>query len=91
MNAEKPITPVALFHLLVVYIMWGSTYLAIRITVSGDGGFPPFTMGLWRVLLAGGILLIWAGLRGQSIRPTRRELWGLAICGLLFWPAANGL
>jgi drug/metabolite transporter (DMT)-like permease len=74
-----------------VYIVWGSTYLAIRITVSEGGGFPPFTMGLWRISLAAVILLGWVALRGQWVMPTRRELWVLAVSGLLLWTVANGL
>ena len=37
-----------LVHLAVVYVVWGSTYLAIRVAVRDDG-FPPFTLGLTRV------------------------------------------
>jgi hypothetical protein len=55
--------------LIVVYIVWGSTYLAIRITVSGGGGFPPFTMGLWRVLLAGGYCCCGLGCAGSASAP----------------------
>ena len=33
-----------LLNLLVVYIVWGSTYLAIQIAVQGDGGFPPYVV-----------------------------------------------
>jgi hypothetical protein len=36
-------------HLFVVYIVWGSTYLAIRIAVREGSGFPAFTMAGMRV------------------------------------------
>lgn len=36
-------------------------------------------------------MLLWAGLRGQRIRPTRGELITLFISGLLLWPGGNGL
>ena len=41
-----------LTHLSVVYLVWGSTYLAIRVAVREGSGFPPFTMGMMRVLTA---------------------------------------
>jgi drug/metabolite transporter (DMT)-like permease len=78
-------------HLLVVYFVWGSTYLAIRLAVREGAGFPPFTLGYTRTLLAGAILLAWAGFSGQRLRTSRRELIILAVSGLLLWTGANGL
>jgi hypothetical protein len=46
-----------LFHLFVVYIIWSSTYLAIRIAVVKGSGFPPFAMVASRLIVAGLILL----------------------------------
>ncbi len=40
-------------NLLIVYIIWGSTYLAIRIGVKEGSGFPPFFLAGSRVLVAG--------------------------------------
>lgn len=88
---DKPISTASLFHLAVVYIVWGSTYLAIRVAVREGSGFPPFTMGVLRVWVAGLILLGWAWLRNRRLKPTRAE-WGTLIgSGLLLWTAANGL
>ena len=50
---ERNITATGLMHLSVVYLVWGSTYLAIRIVVREGSGFPPFTMGLMRMVVAG--------------------------------------
>jgi len=80
-----------LVHLSIVYIVWGSTYLAIRLAVRPEGGFPPFALGSLRLLLAGAILLGWAALRGQRVGLTRREVATLAVAGVLMWPLANGL
>lgn len=80
-----------LLHLLVVYLVWGSTYLAIRVAVREGSGFPPFTLGTSRVVIAGIILLAWSKSRGQRIRPTKRELLILGVSGLLLWTAGNGL
>ncbi len=88
---EKTITPTSLFHLIVVYIVWGSTYLAIRVVVREGSGFPPFTMGMMRAWVAGVILLLWGWLRKNRIKPTRAEWITLIVSGLLLWSAANGL
>src|SRR3990172_3808106 len=78
-------------HLGIVYLVWGSTYLAIRVAVREGSGFPPFSMGASRVILAGLLLLGWAALSRKRVRPTRRELLVLAGSGLLLWSAGNGL
>jgi drug/metabolite transporter (DMT)-like permease len=85
------LNPTGLFYLSLVYVIWGSTYLAIRVAVREGAGFPPFTMGLTRVLLAGIILLLWAMFRRMSILPSRRELLVLGGSGLFLWTGANGL
>ena len=78
-------------HLSVVYVVWGSTYLAIRFAVREGGGFPPFALGAARILIAGLVLLAWGALRGMRLRLMRSELATLAIAGLLMWPGTNGL
>ena len=83
--------PGAYLHLAIVYLVWGSTYLAIRVAVREGSGFPPFTMGASRVILAGLLLIAWAALSRKRIRPTRRELLILAGSGLLLWTGGNGL
>lgn len=80
-----------LFHLLVIYIIWGSTYLGIRIAVREGSGFPPFTMVGLRTLLGGTVLLLLTGLRGRRLRLTRREALVLIPSGLLLWLGGNGL
>jgi len=78
-------------NLLVVYFVWGSTYLAIRVAVQNDGGFPPFVLGFSRVIAGGTLLLLWSILRGERIKPTRQEMVTLVISGLLLWVGGNGL
>ena len=80
-----------LLHLVVVYIVWGSTYLAIRVAVREGAGWPPFTMAGMRVLVACVILFLWAAAVRGSIRITRREAWTLAAVGALLWVGGNGL
>lgn len=80
-----------IFHLLVIYIIWGSTYLGIRLAVREGSGFPPFTMVALRTILGGSILLLLTGLRGRRLRLTRREALILIPSGLLLWLGGNGL
>ncbi len=80
-----------LLNLLVVYLVWGSTYLAIRVAVREGAGFPPFTMALMRVVVAAGILLTWARLKNQRLRLTRQEFVLLFGSGILLWVGGNGL
>jgi drug/metabolite transporter (DMT)-like permease len=80
-----------LVHLFVVYIVWSSTYLAIRVAVRPGGGFPPFALAAMRTLLAFPLLLLLAKARGLRIRPTRQELPILATSGILLWAFGNAL
>jgi drug/metabolite transporter (DMT)-like permease len=88
---QKPISLQGLLPLFVVYLVWGSTYLAIRITVREGGGFPPFTLALIRVGTAGLLLLAWSWLRKFRLRPTKSELFVLAASGLLLMTGGNGV
>jgi drug/metabolite transporter (DMT)-like permease len=83
--------PIGLLNLSIVYVVWSSTYLAIRVAVREGSGFPPFTMGLMRMVAAGALLLIWARIRGERLLPSRKEWPVLIGSGLLMWPVANGL
>ncbi|MFH1632659.1 MAG: EamA family transporter [Chloroflexota bacterium] len=80
-----------LLNLFVVYIIWGSTYLAIRFAVRDGSGFPPFMLGATRVAVAGILLIGWSALTRKRIKPTRQELITLAASGLLLWVGGNGL
>jgi drug/metabolite transporter (DMT)-like permease len=82
---------VGLFHLSVVYLVWGSTYLAIRVAVRQGSGFPPFTMVGLRVLAGGTLLLLWSAGSRRPIKPSRGELAILGASGLLLWLGGNGL
>lgn len=82
---------VGLLHLLVLYLAWGSTYLAIRVAVQGDTGFEPFTLGVIRLAAASVLIFLIAFLRRRQIKPTRGELQVLLISGLLMWVGGNGL
>ncbi len=78
-------------HLLIVYIVWGSTYLAIRVAVRDGSGFTPFVMGAMRVLAASAILLGIGLLNRQRLKLTRTEFFSLLASGALLWTGGNGL
>ena len=80
-----------LAHLAIVCVIWGSTYLAIRLAVREGGGIPPFALGAMRVLVAGSVLLGWGAARRMRIRLKRAEWITLAVAGLLMWLGGNGL
>jgi drug/metabolite transporter (DMT)-like permease len=80
-----------LVHLLVVYIVWGSTYLGIRIAVRDGTGFPPFAIAGSRVLVASLILLTWGALAKKSLKPTRNDVQMFVASGILLWLGGNGL
>ena len=73
--------------LLAVYIVWGSTYLAIRFGVET---IPPFILAGTRFLIAGAILLIWRRAAGDPF-PTPRQWRSTAIVGALLLLGGNGL
>jgi drug/metabolite transporter (DMT)-like permease len=88
---KRKVTPAGLIHLFIVYFVWGSTYLAIRIGIRSGAGFEPFWFGGMRVFTAGIILLGWGLLRGKDLRPSKKELLILAGSGFLLWIGGNGL
>ena len=80
-----------LAHLGVVYLVWSSTYLAIRVSVRPGAGFAPFSLAGLRCLIAFPLLLLWARWRGLRLSPTRRELPLLLTSGILLWTLGNAL
>jgi drug/metabolite transporter (DMT)-like permease len=68
-----------------IYLVWGSTYLAIRYAVET---IPPLVTAGIRHTVAGGVLLAWACARGY--RPKREHWIGGAIVGALFFLIGHG-
>jgi len=73
--------------LLALYIVWGSTYLGIKIAIET---IPPFFHAGIRFLISGLILVIWQRAAGQSL-PTRKQWVSTAIIGTLLLLGGNGL
>src|SRR5271170_5028608 len=68
-----------------IYVIWGSTYLAIRYAVET---IPPLVAAGIRHSLAGGIMLTWAWWRG--FRPTRQQWVAGFALGALFFLIGHG-
>jgi drug/metabolite transporter (DMT)-like permease len=74
--------------LLVIWFVWGSTYLGIKIVVET---LPPLLSAGSRFLTAGILLAAIMALRGTSLRVSRRELAGTALAGLLLLTLGVGV
>ncbi|MBI3884260.1 MAG: EamA family transporter [Opitutae bacterium] len=89
MSASAP--PVARSALLTafaaIYLVWGSTYLAIRVAVET---MPPFLMAASRFLVSGALLygFLWFTRR---IRPTARQWFDNSVVGAFLMLGGNGL
>ncbi|HUI83114.1 MAG TPA: EamA family transporter [Candidatus Binatia bacterium] len=90
MDANRPRAWQLLLAFAIIYFVWGSTFLAIRVGVRE---VPPFLLAGMRFLLAGGILYAWVRARGTA-SPERRQWAAAALLavpifvldyGLLFW------
>jgi drug/metabolite transporter (DMT)-like permease len=72
--------------MITVYIVWGSTYLAILFAIET---MPPFLMASFRFLIAGGMLYTWRRLAGDP-QPVRIEWRSAAIIGAFLLVGGNG-
>ncbi len=69
-----------------VYLVWGSTYLAILYAIET---IPPFLMAGTRFLVAGGVLYLWGRLTGGA-RPSKAQWVATAVTGILMLAVGNG-
>jgi drug/metabolite transporter (DMT)-like permease len=88
--AASAVTPAVLVALGTVYVVWGSTYLAIKYAVTS---LPPFLAMGTRFLLAGAVIAVLVLVtRGRSaFLVTRAQLATAAVCGLFLLVGGNGL
>ena len=87
--SSSPSPLAVLTALLAVYVVWGSTYLGIRIAL--DHGMPPLLVisGL-RFVVAGALMFVVLRLKGVAA-PTRAQWKTLAVMGALLLGLGNGL
>jgi drug/metabolite transporter (DMT)-like permease len=84
--AAKPAAWLVGACLLAVYIVWGTTYFAIKVAI---GGIAPFFLVGTRFVAAGVLLLGWQALRGAPA-PTLKQWGGAAVVGFLLLVVGNG-
>ncbi len=79
-------TALIFWSFFAIYVIWGSTYLAIQIALVS---LPPFLLAGIRFLLAGGVLYAWARWRGGR-GPARGDWTAAAFMGVMFFLIGNG-
>src|SRR5438128_8931962 len=82
----SPVTARAYAAWVVVCLVWGTTYLAIRIALES---VPPLSMSAFRWIIAGALILAVLKARGDPL-PARRTWPSLAILGILLLGFGNG-
>ena len=75
------------FALGLVYVVWSSTYLAIRVAIES---VPPLLMAGARFLLAGALLVAYARLKQRAPWPTARQWRDAAVVGACLLLVGNG-
>lgn len=89
MTAPRPSPVKIVLAFAAVYILWGSTFLGIRLAIET---LPPFLMAAARFSFAGAILFVWAVVKGERVIPPFK-MWrhALAIGGLLLLGGNGGV
>jgi drug/metabolite transporter (DMT)-like permease len=81
------LSPLVIACLAATWFIWGSGYLAIKVTLTG---FPPFLMMGLRFLAAGALLMVWMLWR-RAPMPTIRQWRNAAIIGTLMLGGGMGM
>ena len=84
--APSPARSKVILAFLAVYVLWGSSYISIRLAIES---VPPFLMSGGRMLVAGLLLGAWALARGAP-RPRAVEVRATAVTGLFMLCLGNG-
>jgi drug/metabolite transporter (DMT)-like permease len=87
MDSVRPPTWKILLAFAIIYFVWGSTYLAIRVGVRE---VPPFLLAAMRFLIAGLILLVWMRVRGAAL-PTWKQWRSATLLAALIFVVDYGL
>jgi drug/metabolite transporter (DMT)-like permease len=82
----RALSPLVIGCLAATWLIWGSTYLAIRFALAG---FPPFFMMATRFVCAGGLLMAWQVARGAAL-PTFGEWRNALLIGTLMLGGGMG-
>lgn len=88
MSSSCPGRAKLLLAFAAIYVVWGSTYLAIRIGVAA---LPPALFAGLRWVLGGAAIALFAHLKGQALPRSAREWRIIGTVGLLLISGGNGL
>jgi drug/metabolite transporter (DMT)-like permease len=85
-----------LISLGIIYVVWGSTYLAIRVAVKQGSGFTPFALGAWRTALSAAVLFLWAFLQSKDKKqifrlPSKQDATTIVVSALAMWIGGNAM
>ncbi|MDE2052064.1 MAG: EamA family transporter [Gammaproteobacteria bacterium] len=87
MHSIQPPRWKTLLAFAIIYIVWGSTFFAIRVGVHE---VPPLLLAAVRFTIAGAVLLTWAVARGERL-PSRREWASTTIVAVLIFVVDYGI
>lgn len=87
-HRDEPLTWTAWLALAVIFVVWGTTFLAMRVAVTH---IPPFPMSGSRLLAAGLILAIMAVASGTRTLPSRLSLQRYVFSGIAMYVGGNGV
>jgi drug/metabolite transporter (DMT)-like permease len=83
---QRPVLAQILLAFAGIYVIWGTTFLALAITIRS---IPPFISGSVRFLIAGGLMYAWV--RARESRPfVGLHIGGVLLCGVLLSGIGNG-
>lgn len=83
-----PLAWTAWLALTVIFVLWGTTFLAMRVAVTH---LPPFPMSGSRLVAAGSILAVMAVLSGTRTLPSRLSLQRYVLSGIAMYVGGNGV
>lgn len=87
-SSRRPSAWALVLAFALVYLSWGTTYLAIK---EGVKTLPPALFGGTRIGLAGLVLLAYLALRGEKLTLRGRDLFWTAVGGMILFIGGNGL
>jgi drug/metabolite transporter (DMT)-like permease len=89
MSQARPSTGAVVGALAVIYVVWGSVYLAIRLVIVEGGAFASMTQ---RFFAAGALMLVIVVVRGgwRRLLITRRQVLVVLLTGFLLLAVGNG-
>jgi drug/metabolite transporter (DMT)-like permease len=87
MDTDRPARWKILAAFATIYLVWGSTFLAIRVGVHE---VPPFLLAAFRFTLAGLALVVWTITRGERL-PTSRQRMSIGLLAILMFVLDYGL